>query len=397
MKIQYIIFSAFFLFSCIKKDQKVSEEFQVIQHLNNNESGAAIDKIDVLLNKDPENSQLLYLKASALSIKAGVDVYKLFPLLKDKIFDVAITQWSDQREFERRLEERRKGGTIEPSTPGEYKPLTNEKIKYEILNLSGYASQDYKRLFVQIKTQSLKSQYHDDVFYVDLVFDFEDEIYLAMTKNPNDWQKTVQDLPLFKEKLIEQIKKMHLEQWEDKVKKISKKKNQERGVQVVWKFVDMIPILKSIPKISQEGVSELQNSQDLLLKIIKLNKTNDTQIISNAKKQLMMISALKIIARIQSAFKLEEIHSPLDILCNVEESSISLALDSMKDGVFLINSIDENDMDPKKNKELREIRTLMNQTYKNFDEEPSYRSEVELSLIKSIEQYKELECMNGNN
>ena len=143
--------------SCIKKEQKQNIEGQIIELINQNKIDEALLKIDEQL-KIKKTDDLLYLKASSLSMKAGIDIYALFPLLKIKIFDFAISQWSQNREFQKK-------SMAQKMSIGISNEDIDDKINSDLNNSENYVPVDKESIKYLIEGQYLRETYSKDKLF----------------------------------------------------------------------------------------------------------------------------------------------------------------------------------------------------------------------------------------
>lgn len=148
-KFLLIIAFAIAFVSCAKKSispESFKEEIEFIELLNQGEYKEALSSIDHKLQEAPENLNLHYWRAQALAGLGGVDIYKLFPIVKLKLFSVAIEEWSSMENFANRNADARQLGFFgEVYDENEVKKLVelrkdfeendrNNTIEYKILS-----------------------------------------------------------------------------------------------------------------------------------------------------------------------------------------------------------------------------------------------------------------------
>ena len=204
-----IILSIFVLQSCIKKEQKVTEEAKVIQLLNQSDADAALVKINALLKSDPNNENLLYLKASAISMIAGIDVYRLFPILKAKIFDVAITQWADKRESMRERRALTKADLV-------YTPLDPNAILYEFERADASSADGINaviKFIVRTNDIGGDTKENSGIFILEYATSTSDRLWEIFGEESKEITKDDSRALEFKEIIGTLIELKHLEEW----------------------------------------------------------------------------------------------------------------------------------------------------------------------------------------
>ncbi len=403
----FFILCSMICFSCVKKEQKVSDSGQVIKLLNNSQSEQALDEVNALLKNDPHNEELLYLKASALSMSAGVDVYKLFPILKVKIFDVAMSQWSDHREFEKKMNSRRTMGkdeeVKEDSKEGRvYKELNPESIKFKIKDFyvqKSYESNKENIFHLWIYFETSANVKDRDFGYVYIEFDkVKDQIYdlFEFKENPNYSRSLKPEYtfnhPLLRNLIIASVEKQHRDDWFDREKKRKKNETDLKMLQGLWSVLDMIPLIKKIPKIDVNGFKKLEEAQDILFNLHKKNIYSKNEIFQKSRKQMMMISALKLIARFQVGIDFDKLNDPSDFYCATNDSLPEQLVEARKDIQFILNGIEDPAI-REKNKELfNEIEVNLKKRGEEIDGDPDLKAHTIKAFKKSLEKSRFENC-----
>ncbi len=89
---------------CEKKEVNASASLEtqndIIQLLNSKDAQSALAVIDEALVENPEDSDLLFYKASALAMDSGIDLLALYPVLQIKFFHESVFNWSDLKKYE---------------------------------------------------------------------------------------------------------------------------------------------------------------------------------------------------------------------------------------------------------------------------------------------------------
>lgn len=381
--------------SCIKKEQEQNSEGQIIDLMNQNKADEALNKIDnqLLTNKTDD---VLYLKASSLSMKAGIDIYALFPLLKIKIFDVAISQWSQNREFQKKAQAQKNSIGVSNEDLEEkknedekiiekYKPIDKDIIKYVIE--SQYMQSNYKveKPYCEIY---LWGRRHDIIRYSVA----STVVKLHSENECNSFQKTQQ---LFITSEIDDQMKTALadedhRSWFERKKEQNRKSSYVKLMGTFWTLIDMVPLISKIPIIDDKGFSYLEEAQSILADIRSRHPDKTDELGEKARKQLMMISALKIVGHLKNAFDFETIKNPMDFICSSNDRAAEEILASQEDALYLINSIDDQEVIKKNKKLFDEIKGEFEKIVKAENENPELQEarlkELREALLKSKEE-----------
>lgn len=400
-KIILIILALLISSACIKKEEQQSSEAQIVDLLNQNQIDPALQKIneELSLNKTDE---LLYLKASALSMKAGIDIYALFPLLKVKIFDVAISQWSENREFQKKSDAQKTGvilssKDIEDQKNGNYKkdyvPLEGAALDYKIAHMwitnrtPGHGSCEIGMNLISVTTI-------DAPLWYTTILDSEeicDDLANYRITPENFEVSSSLDLEIRK-----YISENHRIMWFDKREKINRNETYIKIMGSFWSLIDMVPMLSKIPKVSRDGFKNLEEAQEILSKIREDHAGQKDEIGEKARKQLMMLSALKIVSHVQNGFNLSRAESPLDFLCNSNDQAAEELIDSEKDALFLIEAIDDPEI-IKKNKELfDDVKSRYKIIVQEQIDHPEIKDSRILKFKAELERFKLNNCNQQN-
>lgn len=381
--------------ACIKQEQEQNSESQIVDMLNQNQTTNALAKINEELKTNPSD-EVYYLKASALSIKAGVDIYALFPLLKVKIFDVAISQWSQNREFQKKadavkidigLKSEDADTTSSENNKKKYIPLDLAKSRYTIINQEMLNRESTDKGLCEIAfIINIKSKDHNEDVWKNYYSPSEemcDDVAQA---------REVKITPELDEVIKEELLSNDKRNWTERNKKIGEKENYVKILGTFWTMIDMIPMISKIPKISTEGFADLQEAQEILEKIRLKHRDANDEIGAKARKQLMMLSALKIVGHIQNSFDLKMIKTPVDFICSSNQNAAEELVASEKDALYLINAIEDPEI-IKKNKLLIEgIKKRFGTLIQEQDENPEVRNQTIRKVTDELEAYRRNNC-----
>jgi hypothetical protein len=398
-----IILAVFVCSSCIKKEQQQNNESKILDLLNQNKSEEALDKINAELVTN-SSDEMLYLKASALSMKAGIDIYALFPLLKIKIFDVAIAQWSQNREFQKRADAKKINIGIDPEDikkekndlKKDYVPLKMEDIQYEAaLSLAKPFNDETQFCGVNIRADKNLEAYSANRVYLTYRLYKKDHCEELMDKGSASEFKLSENDSFYYEldALIKvSISEQHRMRWMERKAVVKKKTSYLKALGTFWTLIDMVPMVSKIPRISMEGFKSLEEAQEILLKIRENRKSNKKdELNQKARKQLMMLSALKIVAHLQNSFDLQDIKSPIDFICKSNDQAASEFVASAKDAFFLVDSIEDPEI-REKNKQMFEDINTNSKSLKSDLENPVKKEEHVQSLARELLRSKKANC-----
>lgn len=397
-KLTIIAFAMLLLSSCVKEEQEKNTDAQIIELLNQNKSEEALIQINEAL-KTNNSDELLYLKASALSMNAGVDIYALFPLLKVNIFNVAISQWSENREFQKKAQSTRLdigsdvGKEKDPDEKQAYVPLNVENLKFyfspSIIN--GFANSN-SYCEIGIAASLTNDVYSERGVFTTYRSESEDVCKSLEEKNYSILTEAF-PIPL---DLINKIKSAfsdeHRQHWLTRKNKAHQNDSYVKALGTFWTLIDMIPTVSKIPKISTDGFKKLEEAQAILAKIRESRSQSGDELGQKTRKQLMMISALKIVAHVQNSFDLDSIKSPLDLLCKSRDNTADELMASDKDVLYLLSTVEDKELINKNKAMFEDIQSNYLNILENETQNPELRDARLESFRQILIKQKEAHC-----
>lgn len=385
-KFTIMAFAMLLLSSCVKEEQQQNTDSQIIELLNQNKSEEALTQINEAL-KTNNSDELLYLKASALSMNAGVDIYALFPLLKINIFSVAISQWSENREFQKKAQSQRLdigsdiGKEKNHDEKQDYVPLNLENLKF-------YFSPSVINGFENTTTHceiGISGSLTSDVYS-------ERGIFITYRSESEDICKSLEEknlallsenfpMPLdFINKIKSAFSDEHRQNWLVRKNKVTQNNSYMKALGTFWTLIDMIPTISKIPKISTDGFKKLEEAQFILSKIKESRSQSGDELGQKTRKQLMMISALKIVVHIQNSFDLDNIKSPIDLLCKSRDNTADELMASEKDALYLLSTVEDKEIINKNKAMFEDIQT----NYLNIMENEALNPEIRDARLENL-------------
>lgn len=387
--------------ACIKQEQKQNNEGQIVNLLNHNQTDDALIKINKELSVN-KTDELLYLKASTLSMRAGVDIYALFPLLKVKIFDIAISQWSQNREFQRKADAQRthigfNEEDIEGQNPkngnSEYKPLSGHELDYKILSVWDAGSfgenQDYCAIQLNVETQFQEPADQNLWPYIKV----ESYEYCKEMRKTQVSLETFKVTPLVDKLIRDELQNINRGSWFKKRNKVIQADNYVKILGSFWTIIDMLPMISKIPKVSSEGFKNLEEAQEILLQIRNGNLEKGNELGEKSRKQLMMISSLKIVAHMQNAFDLSKVQTPTDLFCNSNDRAAEELIESEKDALYLVTAIDDPEIVAKNKLLFEDIKNNYGAIIQEENDHPEYKDHRILKLRLALEAQRKAACL----
>lgn len=329
----FVTFLALSLFmtGCFKseksKETKEDLKVEIISALNNGESDRALELSRQGQRDNPNDFEYLYYEAQAHSQKAQVDVYSLFPLMKMQVFDVAVTEWKKQEEFEKKQKSQLQSNFLGPQ---EQIPNSDElhKIRNTILDtpvnefpielhsvqINEYSLREYNNCYPVLYITSPLSVFENkEVFYGDSI-----EINNRSECDPEKIQSTInlEEYPRNHE-IRYRMKQAAIREIEQKIERSEERKAEERYAKVLFALYDSIPILKKAPTLTP------QNAEHAITALSKLNsiftRTNlPKRLKENTTQQMRLLSSYLIIGSYKNTTNLDNVEEVGDLVCKFD-------------------------------------------------------------------------------
>jgi hypothetical protein len=384
-------------FSCGKKEELSPEsdiKVEIVQALNSGNSDLAEELALRGKSEAPHDVEFDYYLGQAYSQKADIDIYTLFPLVQMQIFDVAISEWQQAREYEKRhqdsislgllgsKEEREQMGTQEGY---EYRiglvkttELKDLKINKEIVEKG--VCEDYSwtedgekkaggYIYCNLKLKLSSSN---------IGFEgIEHETYMTHLLLPGEE---------FNE---EEFEKEELSDWhksqfvyfvmgilEKKIETIKRNKVMEKYLKGTYAIFDSMPILKAVPMIQNENMEYLFKSIEILKTLLATDGTPD-RVRSNSIKHLGLLGGYLIAYSMKLSIDFDSVQEPKDLLCKINSDKVLESYEYFLTGVATVLDVTIYTKYYEKNKEsLEKAKELLKTLPRELtDEEKAEYSE----------------------
>ena len=424
-----LIFCAWLFTGCNtdQENEQQSTNFQIINALNQQDADRALALIENQLTTDPNNAELQYWKAQAYAIKGGIDVYSLFPIIKMKLFDVAMTEWSSMSEYskkskqeinltllgEQEIESKEDLNQLEQ----DIKNMPTEDITFEIKVITEDAKYgkyqsvyegsgnyyDYqKQEFINHDGPYFQTNCYADLEISSNILYFNEKLYeqaYAVYTAPNpdtsdfcqealgkEVERMLGDFELNPTLLKSKIRQKALWIISDKKAHLEKRQYGNRMINGIYALYDSMPIIQNVPDITANRTNAVNQSLELLTKL-----KNETQYHArlgrNVRQQMGLLGGYLILGGIKDSFKLENIKEPADFICNMKSQNIVANYSNFLTGLrALIEATIDTEFAIKNNANLMEIR-------KALEEAPEELSEEQIDdVLDFIEELEEDYC-----
>ncbi|MBF0360139.1 MAG: hypothetical protein HQK49_03970 [Oligoflexia bacterium] len=338
-----LFFLLFSIFSCSKQQDSNSsnneflneQKMKIVSAINNKDADSALKIISELSEQNQEEGEIKYLKAEAYALKANIDIYSLFPMLKIKLFEFAINEWNDIRKYSER--ERSGIGDVvgENISDEEINNLENkikeiesfpvEKITYTITDASSYYHEYFinpyltlvARCYINLRfTSPLFVENHYEWSYLNIPTKNKDEceqITKQLTKGDQSILGLAEIANQFKG-VQARIKKLAIVAAKEKIEKTYNRRAKEKYIQFFWAIYDSLPIIKSAPILNSNEKEHVLQALSLL-KNIKDKIAIEDRIGKDSRQHMTLLAGFIIIEAIKSSIDVNKINNPSDLIC----------------------------------------------------------------------------------
>lgn len=337
-QITYIALISLFIFSCGRQEKMVSESTdkqEIISALNNGDSAFAEELALRGQIENPEDKEYTYYLAQAYSQKANIDIYTLFPLVKMQVFDLAISEWQQAKEYEKRQSDSVSLALIGDNE--ERKKLGSEEALLLQLQKINHIKEEEFTLDKEVEYLYCHSTSYDfqgnqipesDQCYFNLKLTTEHEDLKDFTLSLQQWQR-LQPQQSFEQyfETIEanQFKRNFLEyvknEIPEKMNKIKQNNYIQKYIKALYSLFDSIPILKTIPIVEKQGMEYIFKSIDTL-KLVLDNEGSNERLKNNSLRQLGLLGGYLIAYTFKSSIDMDSIRNPIDLVCKLNPAKV---------------------------------------------------------------------------
>jgi|GEM_PF-5363372 len=386
-----VFLSSSFTISCGNKkdgiDRENSNNYQnIVDALNIEDSDKALALINEELQHGPDNLEIKYLKAQALSLKADVDVYSLFPIVKMKLFDVAMTEWHAMNEFSKKT----KGG-VSDTLIGQNKFKTLEDIDEAKKKIELMPDDDitYKLNFKDERVSRFSYPEYSKTGEKEKV-NISCSVLLVIDSNIFNGLNTLQESLVTEASyikgeqeepscttLLQQLKDLYISnsgnfvkfrvknqallELEKKKENFKARKVTESYINAVYALYDSIGVIKKVPDIDQEKSAYIYEAL-AILKFVMQKTDKGSRLWKNSQQQIGLLAGYLILSSIKDSFDLEKVVEPTDFVCQVKpENVVKNYLNYLTGFRYLTSIILDTEFYTKNKKNVDQINDYLNE------------------------------------
>lgn len=399
-KLKLSIIVMFIMISCGRETNEEtikSNDSKIVSALNNNQPDLAIKLIEDETNVIGENSRLLYLKAQAYSLKSKVDIYSLFPILKMKLFDVAITEWKNIRKYEKKFSDDIESTVIGDDLPENLKELREKQLKIEkkVFDKSDYEVRIYKiEEFPQMgdgygnKTTSCYFSFALTSKHFLKNSDGSDYVHFEHSYTSNSGniscKKTVKT-HLKHTPFDRLIKGRILHQYQQRIKKIIEIENNKKILRASFTVFESVSIFKEVPRLDLDNVDYIIKAINFL-KSSKSHSKSSVKLKANIKRQQALLGAFLITGPIKNSTDFEGLTNSTEFMCALDYDKLLYYYSYMLIGVkTIIDSLSNTDFEKKNRKQLKNLKKEINSLPHQLS--PNRRKEISDEIKSTLANF----------
>ncbi len=393
MRLILVILTIFIVTACGKATQtdltaSEQDNQQIINALNVGDHEHALNVIQARQALGNSEVELEYWKAQAYSLRAGVDVYSLFPLMKMKLFDVAISDWGEVSE-----QAKRANTQLNTTFFGVQSEDNKQKLEEKIEEISKLEVSE-----IEFTISSVENfDYHSDQYswcnrnmHIKSEH-FPDKKRDSTTLYWNHYGNNLDKLDCDKEfenhlensKLMIQsnVKAKAISFYEKKIKNISSRENNQQYLKAALSLYESVPVIREIPNFDDLRLEDIYNSLSELKKV-RARTAITERLGRNSQQQMGMLAAFLIAGSLKKSIKLDEVDEPFDIACKARPEVLVENYPHFKNGlVYLLESIKGTAFEKKNASNIEKLKSQIDQ----IPEELS--SDQKESIIESIHSF----------
>lgn len=374
--------------SCAKKQIDYQKEDNIqdfMQALNQGEYQIAYDLIEEKLQQKPDNKNLLYWKAQALSGLGQIDIYKLFPVVKMRLFAVAINEWAEMEKFSKRSLELNEL-TILGTDNDNRDILELEKLKKELEDINNISQIEYKinESYLRYEEKnwcSFQLNISSKYFLKENTTIFYDSFYKEQS------QKCAEQIKLKPfDRIIDWIKREGIRIINDRINKIEENYYKQKYFKLAVALFEAIPILRLVPVFRLPLGLNIYKSIDILNQLYDESQ-DQNRIAKNARNQSTLLSSYLILGSITNAINFDKVNTINDMLCSMNIDAIVQQYSTFRIGISsLFKSFKGTEFYLKNQNSLDEAEKKIQLTPDKLD------LEQEKAYILKLIKFKNVHC-----
>jgi hypothetical protein len=354
------------LLSCRQeRKQEESTKSQILEALNRKDLARAEVLIDQAFTETPDDIELTYFRAQLFSLKANIDVYSLFPILKMKLFEVAIHEWSQYKKYNE-LQGSATGTVIMSEGNLEKK----EKIENDIAKISQL---DEKQIEYKVNFDAKKVQiWNGETCYFPYSIDynlFGMEFKLSASVYPlaeQDAKISNLDscIKIALKNLESQVQYFDLKHYalsilHSKLDNLKQQHEAQRVFNAAIGVFDSMPIIRNIPDKAEDRLLHIKSALVLLEQVIAQNSWQ-TRLGKNSRQQTALLAGYLILSALKESLRVEEIAQPIDVLCQLDPTILVKNYKTFLLGTQYLNSvIIGTELEGKNSSQIEELNGLL--------------------------------------
>lgn len=330
---------------------------EIVYSLNQKDIDGSLVLIEKAMLDNPNDHELKYYLAQAYSLKGNVDIYSLFPIVKMKLFEVAINEW----------------GTVNAHTDSSRRDIEGTVLGDE----GNFSSQAVVELEEQLKeieeinpekielNVERKNQFrHEWTDYAycsfTIVFSSKDlpikknlerEFYSSNTViNETCDEFWNSDVDYDERQIKFELKSFAYQQIRKRIKKIKENKTSQKYIKAAFALFESVPVIKKAPELDLSKISYIDDSIKILNEL-RLSDNLSHRIKNNSSSQLGLLGGFLILGSLKSSVDFDKVNEPIDIACNASVEKLLFHYPHFLNGMKALSSAAEGTTFSERNKD----------------------------------------------
>ncbi len=391
------------LISCGKKEESTPTQniqSEIINALNHDDYKRALTLIERAAIDLPNDPQLEYYKAQAYSIKAGIDIYSLFPLMKMKLFSVAITEWDNVNKYSERNNQSVNStisGTRELSSKDDLNKRKEEILKIPLDKVTFEVTMEHKGLYYNYmydndgnQTDVVSSSCYGSLKITSDLFpkkkSITQHIYFeiqADEKCDDFYPKEIEA----RERNAHRIVRAEAARFIDsRIKNIKDQQAAQKYIKAGFALFESVPILRKLPTLVSSNADIVHTALKILDKTSSSNKIDD-RLQKNVGQQMGILSSFLIIGSLKNAIDFDKVQEPHDIVCELRPEILLDYYPHVRVGMkYLIKSAEDSKFTEKNKENIKKIQSILDSAPNELSDKQKAR------IIDEITEYTGDNC-----
>ena len=384
------------LVNCAKEHEDApleNQKAEILNALNESDGDHALSLAKKASQENPKDLEFLYFQAQAYAIKAQVDIYSLFPIMKMKLFDVAINEWNSVQTYEKRQRQQ----TTTTLIGDEEVPERLEELNQELNMVMQLKPADMEWEIIFKYEHLYEDQWNEEKDYCSVNYEIQSDIFISDSNirrwfsqeipKGEDCKTYILDmLDRQEERIQEEVHKHAISIIKKQIKRIKDRKTSEKYIKAGFALYESVPIIKNVPAFEGKNTEYINKALEILERI-RLKERETTRLGRNVRQHMGLLSGFLILGGLKSSIDFDAVEEPHDLACHTyAEKLVEQYEHFLTGGRYLINATIGTEFSKKNEKNFNKLQEILEDTPNDLTEEQKE------SIIDDIQDYQEDNC-----